>query len=159
MCSSTQPVSSLARLPVLKPAWHELQGLIFRSMSRMISHSTPCSSAAMRAALRRSSQLLFFLPHGRPMIFPGRRAGRPLGAGSDYNRSRTRPCFAGCFVRRGMKKAVILYWSRTGNNERAAVRIRAGLEAGAFAVTAFRVEDAKHVDFFECRPSSTTTRR
>jgi hypothetical protein len=48
-----------------------------------------------------------------------------------------------------MNKAVILYWSRTGNTERVSSRIQAGLEAGGLTVTALRVEDAKHVDFFD----------
>lgn len=48
-----------------------------------------------------------------------------------------------------MKKAIVIYWSHTGNTEKVAERVRAGLAAGGFHVTATRVEEAADVDFFD----------
>lgn len=48
-----------------------------------------------------------------------------------------------------MKKAIVLYWSHTGNTEEVADAIRAGLEAAGLAVTAMRIADAAGVDFFQ----------
>ena len=48
-----------------------------------------------------------------------------------------------------MKKAVVLYWSHSGNTEKVATRIRAGLEAGGLSAAALRIEDSGEIDFFE----------
>ena len=48
-----------------------------------------------------------------------------------------------------MKTAVVLYWSHTGNTEKVASSIQAGLEAGGISVVARRVPDAEDVDFFD----------
>jgi hypothetical protein len=48
-----------------------------------------------------------------------------------------------------MKRAIVLYWSQTGNTEKVSGRIRAGLEAGGLAVTLMRTENAAEVDFFD----------
>lgn len=48
-----------------------------------------------------------------------------------------------------MKRAVVLYWTHTGNTEKVAARIRAGLEAGGFEAETRRVADAADVDFFD----------
>lgn len=41
-----------------------------------------------------------------------------------------------------MKRALVLYWSHTGNTQKVAYSIRAGLEAGGFAVEFIRVRGA-----------------
>jgi len=48
-----------------------------------------------------------------------------------------------------VKRAVVLYWSHTGNPEKVADSIRAGLRAGGFDAVAVRVQDAADVDFFD----------
>jgi hypothetical protein len=48
-----------------------------------------------------------------------------------------------------MKKAAVLHWSHSGNTEKVASSIRAGLEAGGLSVAATRVGDAEDVDFFD----------
>ncbi|KON30377.1 hypothetical protein AC482_04035 [miscellaneous Crenarchaeota group-15 archaeon DG-45] len=48
-----------------------------------------------------------------------------------------------------MKRAVIIYWSKTGNTEKAALALRTGLERGGIEVSLKRVEDAGDVDVFD----------
>lgn len=48
-----------------------------------------------------------------------------------------------------MKKAVVLYWSHSGNTERVAARIRQGLAEGGFDALLKKLEEADNVDFFE----------
>lgn len=48
-----------------------------------------------------------------------------------------------------MKRAVVLYWSHTGNTEKVADSIAAGLETGGFDVGVVRVEGAADTDFFD----------
>jgi len=48
-----------------------------------------------------------------------------------------------------MKQALILYWSHTGNTEKVAVGIHAGLAAGGLDVVVTRVQGAREVDFFD----------
>ena len=47
-----------------------------------------------------------------------------------------------------MRNALIVYWSHTGNTEKVASSIRAGLEAGGFSVELKRVQEAGDLDFF-----------
>ncbi len=47
-----------------------------------------------------------------------------------------------------MRRAVVLYWSHTGNTEKVAVRIHAGLAAGGLDVDLLRVKEAGDLDFF-----------
>jgi len=47
-----------------------------------------------------------------------------------------------------LKNAALVYWSHTGNTERTASSIRAGLEAGGFVVDMRRVGDAADLDFY-----------
>ncbi|MFW6115585.1 MAG: flavodoxin family protein [Chloroflexota bacterium] len=46
-------------------------------------------------------------------------------------------------------KAVVIYWSKTGNTEKAAGAIRAGLEAGGAEVELRTVEEAGNTDYFD----------
>ncbi len=48
-----------------------------------------------------------------------------------------------------MKKAVVLYWSHSGNTERVAASIRQGLTEGGFDSLLEKLEDAGAVDFFD----------
>ncbi len=48
-----------------------------------------------------------------------------------------------------MNRAVVLHWSKTGNTDKVASSIRAGLEAGGMAVVGRRVQEAADIDFFE----------
>ena len=48
-----------------------------------------------------------------------------------------------------MKTALVLYWSHTGNTEKVARSIRAGLEAGGMTVVCARIEAETDVDFFD----------
>lgn len=46
-------------------------------------------------------------------------------------------------------KAVIIFWSKTGNTEKVALAIRKGLAEAGAAVALLRVEDAGDVDFYD----------
>ncbi|KPK93664.1 MAG: hypothetical protein AMJ94_02755 [Deltaproteobacteria bacterium SM23_61] len=46
-------------------------------------------------------------------------------------------------------KAAILYWSKSGNTEKAALAIKAGLEASGVGVTYRRVEEAGDLEWFD----------
>jgi len=48
-----------------------------------------------------------------------------------------------------LKTALILYWSHTGNTEKVAASIQAGLQTGGMSVTVERVPDAGDLDFFD----------
>jgi hypothetical protein len=48
-----------------------------------------------------------------------------------------------------MRRAVVLYWSKSGNTEKVAASIHRGLEAGGFAAAKMQVQDAQDVDFFQ----------
>ena len=48
-----------------------------------------------------------------------------------------------------MKRALVLYWSHSGNTEKVAASITAGLEAGGFAVATERVGDSPEVELFD----------
>ena len=47
-----------------------------------------------------------------------------------------------------IKKAAIIYWSKTGNTEKVAQAVKEGLEAASIKVTVKRPEDAEDLDFF-----------
>jgi flavodoxin len=47
-----------------------------------------------------------------------------------------------------MKTALIIYWSKTGNTEKVANSIKAGLEEVAVQVTMKKPEDAEEIDYF-----------
>jgi flavodoxin len=47
-----------------------------------------------------------------------------------------------------MKRAVIVYWSKTGNTEKAAQAIKEGLEEAGIKVAVKKPEDAEDLDFF-----------
>jgi len=47
-----------------------------------------------------------------------------------------------------MKRAVIVYWSKTGNTEKVAQAIKEGLEEAGIKVTVKMPEDAEDLDFF-----------
>ena len=46
-----------------------------------------------------------------------------------------------------MKRAVIVYWSKTGNTEKGAQAIRKGLEEAGIKVTIKKPEDVEDLDF------------
>lgn len=48
-----------------------------------------------------------------------------------------------------MKKALILYWSATGNTEKVAKAIDAGLTAGGMQTTVLKFTDAEQLDYFD----------
>ena len=48
-----------------------------------------------------------------------------------------------------LKKAVIVYWTKTGNTEKVAVAIKEGLESAKLEVTYLRVEEAEGLDYFD----------
>ena len=48
-----------------------------------------------------------------------------------------------------MKRAAIIYDSKSGNTEKVAFAIRDGLQKGGFEVLLEKVENAQHIDFFD----------
>jgi flavorubredoxin len=48
-----------------------------------------------------------------------------------------------------MKKALIIYWSKTGNTEKVANAIKQGLEETSIQVTMKRPEEAENIDYFD----------
>jgi flavodoxin len=48
-----------------------------------------------------------------------------------------------------VKKALIIYWSKTGNTEKAANAIKAGLETAGVQVTIKKTEEAENLDYFD----------
>lgn len=52
-------------------------------------------------------------------------------------------------MRNTMKKALIIYWSKTGNTEKVANAIQKGLEQSNFNVTITKPEDAESIDYFD----------
>jgi flavodoxin I len=48
-----------------------------------------------------------------------------------------------------MKRALIIYWSKTGNTEKVANSIKKGLEQSNFEVTVKKTEEAEMVDYFD----------
>ncbi len=48
-----------------------------------------------------------------------------------------------------MKKALILYWTHSGNTEKAARAIEAGLKSAGLQVRLSKIEDAGEVDYFD----------
>lgn len=48
-----------------------------------------------------------------------------------------------------MKKAAIIYWTKSGNTEKVAAAIKEGLENAGLDVTYLRVEEAKGLDYFD----------
>ncbi len=48
-----------------------------------------------------------------------------------------------------MRKAVVLYWTHTGNTEKVALSIHKGLGDGGFEASIRKVRDADDVDFFD----------
>jgi len=46
-------------------------------------------------------------------------------------------------------KAVVIYWSKTGNTEKVALAIKEGLEQSGVKVLCKRTEDAKDIDFYD----------
>jgi flavodoxin len=48
-----------------------------------------------------------------------------------------------------MKNALIIYWSKTGNTEKVANAIKAGLETAGVQVTIKKQEEAENLDYFD----------
>ncbi len=48
-----------------------------------------------------------------------------------------------------MRKAVVLYWTHTGNTEKVAMGIERGLRGGGFDTVIRKVQDAEDVDFYD----------
>ncbi len=48
-----------------------------------------------------------------------------------------------------MGKAVVLYWSHSGNTEKVAISIQRGLADGGFDVTIRKVQEAADIDFYD----------
>lgn len=48
-----------------------------------------------------------------------------------------------------MKKAAIIFWTKTGNTEKVAHSIRDGLEDAGVDVSIMRTEEASRVDYFD----------
>jgi hypothetical protein len=48
-----------------------------------------------------------------------------------------------------MKKAAVIYWTKSGNTEKVAVSIKEGLEEVGLDVSYMRVEEAEGVDYFD----------
>ncbi|MDR3601939.1 MAG: flavodoxin domain-containing protein [Desulfosporosinus sp.] len=48
-----------------------------------------------------------------------------------------------------MKKAIILYWSHSGNTEKVAVSIHRGLEEGGFQTSLLKIQEAEAIDFYD----------
>lgn len=53
------------------------------------------------------------------------------------------------YVNTGMKRALIIYWSKTGNTERLANAISQGLKEAGMKVTLKKPEEARDADFFD----------
>ena len=49
----------------------------------------------------------------------------------------------------GLKKALVVYWSKTGNTEKVALAIKEGLEAASFEVDVKKPKEAADVDYFD----------
>ena len=50
---------------------------------------------------------------------------------------------------RTMKTALIIYWSKTGNTEKAATSIKQGLEETGVQVTMKKPEESENIDYFD----------
>ena len=48
-----------------------------------------------------------------------------------------------------MRRATIIYWSKTGNTRKVAFAIRKGLEDSGVTVTLMRLEEAEDIDFYD----------
>jgi hypothetical protein len=48
-----------------------------------------------------------------------------------------------------LKRAVVLYWSSTGNTEKVAFAIKEGLEAADVNVSSLKITEAKDIDYFD----------
>jgi flavorubredoxin len=48
-----------------------------------------------------------------------------------------------------MKRAAVIYWSRTGNTKKVAFAIKEGLENAGLTVTVVRPEEAEDIDFYD----------
>jgi flavodoxin len=48
-----------------------------------------------------------------------------------------------------LKKALIIYWSKTGNTEKVALAIKAGLQSVGLNVAVKKPEEAYDVDYFD----------
>lgn len=48
-----------------------------------------------------------------------------------------------------MKKAIILYWSHSGNTEKVAVSIHRGLEESGFQTSLLKIQEAENIDFYD----------
>ena len=48
-----------------------------------------------------------------------------------------------------MKKALIIYWSKTGNTAKVANAVKQGLETAEVQVTLKKQEEAEDVDYFD----------
>jgi len=48
-----------------------------------------------------------------------------------------------------VKKAVIIFWSHSGNTEKVAVSIQKGLEEGGFHTSLLKVQEAEEIDFYD----------
>jgi hypothetical protein len=48
-----------------------------------------------------------------------------------------------------LKKAIIIYWSKTGNTEKVAFKIKEGLEDAGVDVSVKKTEDAGDIDYFD----------
>ena len=51
-----------------------------------------------------------------------------------------------CF---GLKKALIIYWSATGNTEKVAFALRDGLDEGGLDVTTLKIRGSEELDYFD----------
>jgi hypothetical protein len=51
--------------------------------------------------------------------------------------------------RKAVKKAIVLYWSQSGNTERVASSIQRGLDEGGFETLLKKLEEADRIDFFD----------
>lgn len=48
-----------------------------------------------------------------------------------------------------MKRAAIIYWSKTGNTEKVAFAIEEGLKRAGVTVSRMRIEIAEDIDFYD----------
>jgi flavodoxin len=48
-----------------------------------------------------------------------------------------------------LKKAVVLYWSHSGNTEKVALSIQKGLTEGGFQANLVKVQDGEEIDFYD----------
>ena len=48
-----------------------------------------------------------------------------------------------------LKRAVILYWSSTGNTEKVALAIKDGLEAAEVNVSVIKITEVEGIDYFD----------